>query len=197
LKNLYILYIILILSYGCNETIEHNDKNISNNLTKVNSKKEIEKNILEEFTIKNQRELSIKISISNDKLILEDRKESIVLINIFSSWCKPCMGQIPYLAEIQKRQQEDLLIIGIDINDNKTEEELKNLFKSSGIRYFISTDLTNQKLVNRILKQLKLGSNFKIPLSIIYKNGKLYRYYQGTMPMEILNTEIKNAKKLL
>jgi len=197
LKNLYILFVILISFYGCNETTENSDKIFESKPIKINQDIKKEEDIIENFSIKNQRDLSIKIAISNEKLIVKRRKESIVLINIFSSWCKPCMGQIPYLAEIQKRENKDLLIIGINNNDNKTKKELNNIFEVSGIRYFISTDTNNTKLVNKILKQLKLKNNFKIPLSIIYKNGKLYRYYEGTMPMEMLHTEIKNAKKLL
>jgi len=200
LKNLYILFGTLILFYGCNNTVENSEKNLTSRAIQTDQNKNIEKREIdraEEFSIKNQRDFNIKVSVSNNKLIVKNRKESIILINIFSSWCKPCMGQIPYLAAIQKRENKDLLIIGLDYNDNKTGKELNNIFKASGIRYFISTDKNSTKLVNRILKQLKLKDNFKIPLSVIYKNGKLYRYYEGTMPMEMLNTEIRNAKKLL
>lgn len=199
MKNLYILFGILISFYGCNEPTENSEKKFISEPVKSSQNKKIKKeiDIMEEFSIKNQRDLTINISVSNEKLIVKKRKESIILINIFSSWCKPCMGQIPYLAEIQKRENKDLLIIGINNNDNKTKKELNTIFEVSGIRYFISTDTNNTKLVNKILKQLKLKNNFKIPLSIIYKNDKLYRYYEGTMPMEMLNTEIKNAKKLL
>jgi thiol-disulfide isomerase/thioredoxin len=192
LKNLYIL-VILITLYGCNNNQTKDDINIS--------KKSINKiDKSEHFTLKNSKGRELNISIQGDNLLSvnsDNIKEKIVLINIFSSWCKPCMGQIPYLAEIQKRESEDLLIIGLSINDDKSSKELNTIFENSGIRYFISTDKDNYLFVDNLVLKLKLTKNFSIPLSIIYKEGKLFRYYQGAMPMEMLQIEIKNAKKLL
>ena len=189
MKSLYFLF-ILIIFYGCNNTEE--DKNIS---------KEIKKNYIdksEHFLLTNSSKRELNISIKgSDIFSVNNITEKIVLINIFSSWCKPCMGQIPYLAEIQKIESKDLLIIGLTVNDDKSSKQLDSIFQNSGIRYFISTSKDNKILVDKIIKQLKLTKNFSIPLSIIYKEGKLFRYYEGAMPMEMLQIEIKNAKKLL
>jgi len=194
LKNLYISFILLIL-YGCGENQIEENKNISGH----KEEKIISKSDKQEYiSLINSKGRELNISIQNNNgLSIINTKENIVLINIFASWCKPCMGQIPYLAEIQKRESKDLLIIGLTVNDDKSSKELDSIFENSGIRYFISTKKDNKIFVNKIIEQLKLTQNFSIPLSIIYKEGKLFRYYEGAIPMEMLQVEIKNAKKLL
>jgi len=189
LQKIYMLFVVIIVLYGCSENVDKiEDKNSS-------VIKNVEKS--EYFILDDGKGKELNISINNSKLLVKDRRESIILFNIFASWCKPCMGQIPYLAEVQKRESEDLLIIGVSINDNKSPEALNRIFKNSNIRYFISKGRRDIAFVDKIREELKLNKNFTIPLSIIYKDGKLYRYYEGSIPMEMLETEIKNAKKLL
>jgi len=58
----------------------------------------------------------------NGALILPDRP---VMIVFFGSWCKPCLLELPILAELAKR--EDIPFVGIAVRD--TPKQLDKLFK--------------------------------------------------------------------
>lgn len=58
-------------------------------------------------------------------LSLPDRP---VMIVFFASWCKPCLLELPVLAELAKRK--DIPFVGIAVRD--TPKQLDKLFKKTG-----------------------------------------------------------------
>lgn len=60
----------------------------------------------------------------SDDLVLPDRPAMIVF---FGSWCKPCLLELPLLAELAKRK--DIPFIGIAVRD--TADQLDKLFKKT------------------------------------------------------------------
>jgi thioredoxin len=52
-----------------------------------------------------------------DKLLLSDKK---VLINFYAPWCAPCKKMEPYILKMQKEMAEQVVIIRLDADKNKT-----------------------------------------------------------------------------
>ncbi|WP_188049726.1 thioredoxin domain-containing protein [Flavobacterium sp. GP15] len=52
-----------------------------------------------------------------NKLVNSDKK---VLINFYAEWCAPCKKMAPYLAKMQKEENENVVIIRLDADKNKT-----------------------------------------------------------------------------
>ncbi len=55
---------------------------------------------------------------------LEDFKGKYVLIDIWATWCTPCLRELPYLKKIEKKYHgKNIAFIGLSV-DNKTEYDL-------------------------------------------------------------------------
>jgi len=52
-----------------------------------------------------------------DKLLLSDKK---VLINFHAPWCAPCKKMEPFILKMQKEMAEQVVIIRLDADKNKT-----------------------------------------------------------------------------
>lgn len=59
------------------------------------------------------------LDINSDSQILSQFKGNYVLLDFWASWCRPCLDDLPYLHEINKKYQNSgLKIIGISEDEN-------------------------------------------------------------------------------
>jgi len=193
LKNIFLLALIVLLFTSCN------DEEAQSSVTLADVAKTTETNTSKNHTylLSDFQNRDLNIRVEDKKLFVQEVKTSLVLINLFASWCIPCKGQLPYLKELQKIHKDDLSIIGLLVNDSTKREDIDTLLKRYHINYSVSQTKANDKLLKYLTTILELPQNYTIPLSILYKDGKLFRYYEGAIPMEMLEIEIKNAQKIL
>jgi len=200
LKNIFLLFSLLVLLFnGCSKKEESENRLIIDNKKiepkDIPPKEEENKTLSFSFIDIKNRELNV--TTIDSRVITPQIRQPLVLFNLFSSYCKPCMGQMPYLNELQRIYQNDLFVVGVLIPTKEDKKSVARELKESLIEYYISYSKDNSLFINYISRALELPQKFAIPLSILYKNGKLYRYYEGAIPMEMLEIEIKNARKLL
>ncbi len=143
-------------------------------LTSTNNKEYVLKKVAEGFT-------------------LEDSKAKILILDIFATWCPPCQGEASALTSIQKKFGDKVKIIGVSIEDNIPNSKLESFKKNYSADYTLVNSSQNRRLVDTLAEKLKLGKNFGIPLIVIYKDGKLIHYYQGTTEEEFIESDIKKA----
>jgi hypothetical protein len=70
---------------------------------------------------------------------------------------------------------------------------LEAFLKKQTINYFISNSQENDTFAVELLKGLNIEENFQLPLTILYKNGKYYAHYEGAVPIEMIEYDIKKA----
>jgi len=129
-------------------------------------------------------------------IFIDDIPQKFVLLNFFATWCPPCNGQLPYVADIQAKYKEKLFVAGFLVNDeNKEYHEIEELTGKYNIDYFISSSKQNNTFAIDLLKCLNIAENFQLPLTILYKNGKYYAHYEGATPIEMIEHDIKKAMK--
>ncbi len=83
------------------------------------------------FTFKNK---------DGKKISLKDFQGKYVLIDIWATWCTPCLKEVPHLKKLEEKYQDkNITFIGISV-DNKTEYDLwKQMLKDKeldGIQLF-------------------------------------------------------------
>ena len=44
-------------------------------------------------------------------------KGKVMLINFWATWCGPCRVEIPYLIELQNQYADDLVVLGVSVDD--------------------------------------------------------------------------------
>ncbi len=140
-----------------------------------------------------QRELNI--TLIGDQMTFQNIEQPLVLLNFFATWSPPCKGELPDLSYLQKENTKNLFIIGILVNDDLNSTELRHFMEKYDANYFISYSSANMELATRLVKDLKLPENFPIPLSMLYKDGELFRYYEGAMPIEMIKNELNQVLK--
>jgi len=135
------------------------------------------------------------ISIENKKLLFKDIPQPIVILNLFSTWSLPCQGEAPYLADLQKKYEKELFVLGVLLHPDAHLQELETFIQKNNASFFISSSSENNAFAKEITKMLHLPNTLPIPLTIIYKNGHPYRYYEGAVPIEMIEYDIKSLLK--
>ena len=150
--------------------------------------------MLESATIlKSVKDETHGILVYDNHFIIHDAKQPILLLNFFSTWCPPCRGQIPYFEDLQKKYPKALFIAGILVNDDINATALKRFYETYHIHYFVSNDSENAYVAEKVSEALKLDANFTLPLTVLYRNGKYYTHYEGPVPVEMIDHDIRMA----
>jgi thiol-disulfide isomerase/thioredoxin len=120
-------------------------------------------------------------------------QNKVIIFDIFATWCPPCQDSASHLSALQEKYKEDLLIIGVTIEDTVTNEKLnefKNTYKAD---YTLVNSAENHRFVDALATQLDLGARFPIPVMALYKDGKLISHYLGAIQEEFIESDIKKA----
>ncbi len=124
---------------------------------------------------------------------LDEGKDKVVIFDIFATWCPPCRAEVKHLGALQKKYGDNLIIMGLTIEDDVSNDELDKWKQKYGGNYLISNKADNQTLSRSIASTIGVGQQFPIPLMILYKNGKYITHYTGATPQEMIDSDIAQA----
>jgi thiol-disulfide isomerase/thioredoxin len=200
---LYLFLISTLLFSACNnETTQQRENQPIINQTKASTEQNdsqtqtplVEKIPVKEYTFKFQdldKQGSV-IKMKNDVYSFSNIQQPIVMVTLFSSWCPPCRGQIPHLSNLQKKFKENLFIIGALVYDDIKNEALKKFIISEKALFFISIkQKENLNFAKMITPKLRLKEDFPMPLMILFFKGKYFTHYEGSMPEEMIESDIE------
>jgi cytochrome c biogenesis protein CcmG/thiol:disulfide interchange protein DsbE len=107
----------------------------------------------------------------------------VVLVNFWATWCPPCREEIPVLIELAKKYKDDLLIVGISMDDGPPEE-VKEFAQQAGINYPIV--MRSRELV------AEYGGVPALPTSFfVNKEGRVVQKHEGLFSPDLYETEIR------
>jgi len=165
--------------------------------TVINHKKENTSNTSNTFILQGLENGIYTADASHNKCVIKESHKAITVISFFTTWCPPCITQLSYLDDLQKRYTRDMLLASVLIHDSIKKPALKALLLQEQIFCFTSYHDNNNIFANQIAKSLKLPKNFSIPLTVIYVKGEYFTHYEGIIPIEMIEYDIKEAQKLL
>ena len=205
-----ILTLLLLLFTACEGEQETNEPiGKTNSNPKINNQKVTDKNCTVskvtltktpkkiipkeyKFLFEDLEQHISKLVVKNDIYNFTNIKQPIVMINLFSTWCPPCRGQIPHLSSLQKKFKKNLFILSALVYDDDSNEELKKFIIAQKVKFYISkTQKENLKFAHMITPKLGLKKDFPLPLMILFVNGKYFTHYEGIMPEEMIESDIK------
>ena len=179
MKILLTAILTLLLFTGCEEEIKNN----SDTVTKQESQQESNG-----ITLKDTTGKEIKVTTLENGFIFKGYENKIVLLNFFATWCPPCKAEIPHLNSLQEKYKDDLVIISVLLEENKSNEDIMGFINDNAIEFIITNSDENYKLAKAV------GGVKSIPLMFIYdRKGAYSQHYIGAVPEEMIETDIKKV----
>ena len=136
---------------------------------------------------------TVVLKKGKDGLTLLNEPKRLLLIDIFATWCPPCRAEAEVLSNIQKKFPKQVKIIGVTIENSIEYEKLATFAHTYNAHYTLVTSSANEKVIDKVSSDINIGSRFPIPLMVIYKDGKVYRHYEGATEEEFIVSDIKQA----
>ncbi|MBI3047907.1 MAG: TlpA family protein disulfide reductase [Acidobacteria bacterium] len=115
---------------------------------------------------------------------LQSFKGKVILLNFWATWCAPCRVEIPYLIELQKQYADDLVVLGVSVDD--TAEKLKPYAQEMQINYPLLVGNGRQDF------QDAFGPFYGIPVTVfVGRDGLIHKKHSGIASKEQFEHEIK------
>jgi thiol-disulfide isomerase/thioredoxin len=111
-------------------------------------------------------------------------KGKVILLNFWATWCAPCRVEIPYLIELQKQYADDLVVLGVSVDDSA--EKLKPYASEMQINYPLLIAAGRQEF------QDAYGPFYGIPVTVfVGRDGTVHKKHSGIASKEQFEHEIK------
>jgi thiol-disulfide isomerase/thioredoxin len=141
-----------------------------------------------EFQLKTTNDVLINIKLENEKIILKDYPNKIVLLNFFTTWCPPCKAEIPNLIKLQNDYKNDFVVVSILLEEMKTNDEIKAFIKEFHINYEVANSPESFEVAKG------LGGIKSIPtMFLVDRNHNVFQKYVGLVPAEMMEIDIKKV----
>lgn len=136
------------------------------------------------------------VDLNGERVSLDAEKFSgkVLLVDIWGLWCPPCIQQVPYLIDLQKRfGRHGFEIIGVEFasyygNDRaEYTDALRAWAKEKGINYTIVQGGETQD-VSTVFPTLRDFAGFPTSL-LIDRTGRVRLVSEGFAPSEIARFE--------
>ena len=73
-------------------------------------------------------------TLDGQTVSLSDYRGKVILINLWATWCEPCIEEMPLLEDLyQKFSQTDFEIIGVSIDESGYENQIHRFLDSEEI----------------------------------------------------------------
>ena len=136
------------------------------------------------FTAKSQQITSWKI---NDVVHYMDTSDSVLVVNFWATFCKPCIEEIPYLESIgqkYKDQKVKVLLVSLDLKDffpSKIESFVKNNNYSSQVIWL------NENNADYFCPKIDKSWSGAIPSTVIINTKTGYKKFFESLNSSAIN----------
>ena len=123
--------------------------------------------------------------IDGETFRLSDHLGKVVFLNVWATWCGPCVSEIPDIEKLAAAYPDDLVVLGVSCDDS--EETVRAFVEAQGFTYNFAWD--GNYLVSGLLYP-----SYAIPNSIfISPDGIITSMEMGAASYEILEQRYLDA----
>jgi cytochrome c-type biogenesis protein len=113
-----------------------------------------------------------------------DYRGSVLVLNLWATWCPPCKGEMPKLNELfEKYENLGVQVVGIAL-DKDSLDLVSPFVSENGIKYTVL--LGDQQVLNRL-------KNFKgMPTTVVFdQKGEIRKKFDGSFDAEELEETLQ------
>ena len=133
---------------------------------------------------------AVTITVTQNGFLFDKFKGKAVLLDFFGPYCPPCLLEIPHLIEMQKKNKDELQIIGIQVQTQMSNKDLNAFIKEKGINYPVINLDYAWDLVSFV--RANTGWKGQIPYMMVFdKKGNIKKQFIGMVPNETILKYIK------
>jgi len=103
--------------------------------------------------------------LSGNPVKLSDLRGRLVVLNFWATWCTPCRTEMPEFQEIYQRNEQDLVVLGINLEESPSD--IQDFVSPLNITYPILLD--KEGLVSRQYKVIQLPNTYFIDRQGIFR----------------------------
>lgn len=130
-----------------------------------------------EFSKTHQIPATRIFTLEGEKVNFEDYQGKLLILNVWGTWCTPCVREIPQLIELQKKLKDsNIALVGVAL-DKSVEAIPKFLKKHKMSEFKTWSDPTES--VSSIMPMEVVPTNF-----VIDGSGNLVGYLPGYLPWD-------------
>ncbi|MFT4598014.1 MAG: thiol-disulfide isomerase/thioredoxin [Bacteroidia bacterium] len=129
--------------------------------------------------------------------ILSTKKDKLVVVNFWATWCPPCVAELPHFMEVNNEYADqdsyEMILVSLDKASDLETSVRKMIDKLN-----ITTDayiLDDNKRMNEWIPAIDAGWSGAIPATVFYKNNKKVLFVEGQMTKEELKNAIEKHKQ--
>lgn len=123
------------------------------------------------------------------KHLLQKNNDTTYVINLWATWCKPCVKELPYFEEIHevyKKEKLKVILVSLDFK-NQIEKKLIPFIQKNNLKPTVVVLTDPDSNIDNIDTEWS-GS---IPATIVYRQDKRAFYEKSFESFEELNDIIK------
>lgn len=77
-------------------------------------------------------------TLEGESVKLSDLRGKVVYLNVFATWCPPCVYEIPDIQALAEAHPEELTVIGASVD--QTEDVVREFVEQNGLTYAVAMD---------------------------------------------------------
>jgi len=132
--------------------------------------------------------------ISPDDLegILAEEQGNIVVLNLWATWCAPCLVEIPHLQEMEENLvDEGVTLIGLSVDDPRGSTDFIATMRDRRFPGF-RTYARDQRDVDYLVSVVDPAWNEVVPTTyVIDRDGTVAKRIQGQKTLEEFTAEVE------
>lgn len=131
MKKIFLGLIFGFLLFSCKESVKDDSTNEA--LSVEENSKQIDSITNDSITIKDAPAFKLE-DINGDLKSLSSYKGKLILMDIWATWCGPCIAQGPYIKELEEKyKNENIQFLSISIDTERDKEKWKKMVKEKNL----------------------------------------------------------------
>jgi thiol-disulfide isomerase/thioredoxin len=121
---------------------------------------------------------------------LEDYKGKVLLVNLWATWCLPCVKEMPEIQRLSDEIKENFQAVSItNFDEENSEEQVKKFLADKKFTY--QQGIVEKNVMSALVKQAKIEA---IPVNfVITKDGKISKTLIGGKKYEEFKSAVEEA----